>query len=62
MYRTRVDSCNRLWFVDTGALEYPNNRIQVQPPSIWLVRITRKKENTHTEKDKQNHNSFGFFH
>lgn len=43
VYRSRVDACNRLWFVDTGALEYPNNRIQVQPPSIWLVRRTKKK-------------------
>lgn len=31
-----MDACNRLWFVDTGSLEYPNNRIQVQPPSIWV--------------------------
>lgn len=36
MYRPRVDSCNRLWFVDTGSLEYPNNTIQIQPPSIWI--------------------------
>ena len=37
VYRTQVDSCDRLWFVDTGVLEYPNNRIQVQRPSIWVV-------------------------
>lgn len=36
VYRTRVDSCNRLWFVDTGALEYPDQQIQIQPPSIWI--------------------------
>lgn len=36
VYRPRVDSCNRLWFVDTGSLEYPNNTIQIQPPSIWI--------------------------
>lgn len=24
VYRLRVDGCNRLWFVDTGALEYPS--------------------------------------
>lgn len=29
VYRTRVDSCNRLWFVDTGALEYPGETIRV---------------------------------
>lgn len=24
VYRTRVDACNRLWFIDTGLLEYPS--------------------------------------
>lgn len=24
VYRTRVDACNRLWFIDTGMLEYPS--------------------------------------
>jgi hypothetical protein len=24
VYRTRVDACDRLWFVDTGLLEYPS--------------------------------------
>lgn len=23
VYRTRVDECERLWFIDTGLLEYP---------------------------------------
>lgn len=36
MYRTRVDKCDRLWFVDTGNLEYPNAAVQVQPPSLWI--------------------------
>lgn len=36
MYRSRVDKCDRLWFVDTGNLEYPDNAIQIQPPSIWI--------------------------
>lgn len=36
VYRTRVDKCERLWFVDTGVLEYPNNPIIIQPPSIWV--------------------------
>lgn len=39
VYRSRVDECNRLWFVDTGQLEYPNNPIQVQPPSIWVINV-----------------------
>lgn len=37
VYRTRVDACNRLWFIDTGLLEYPDNRVQVQQPSIWII-------------------------
>lgn len=37
MYRTQVDECNRLWFVDTGMLEYPDNNVQVQRPSIWVI-------------------------
>lgn len=37
VYRSRVDECNRLWFVDTGQLEYTDNPIQVQPPSIWII-------------------------
>lgn len=40
VYRTRVDSCGRLWFIDTGALEYPGNIIQVQPPSIWIFDLS----------------------
>lgn len=27
VYRTRVDACNRLWFIDTGLLEYPSTEI-----------------------------------
>lgn len=37
VYRPRVDyACNRLWFVDTGMLEY-GDRVQVQRPSIWII-------------------------
>lgn len=39
VYRPRVDNCDRLWFVDTGVLEYPNNRIVVQRPSLWIVNL-----------------------
>ncbi|XP_030558891.1 L-dopachrome tautomerase yellow-f2-like [Drosophila novamexicana] len=37
VYRTTVDACQRLWFIDTGMLEYPNNRQQIRRPSIWIV-------------------------
>lgn len=32
-------TCNRLWFVDTGILEY-GDRVQVQPASIWILDLT----------------------
>lgn len=37
VYRTKVDICDRLWFVDTGYLEYPDNPRQVQRPSLWVI-------------------------
>ncbi|XP_055537142.1 L-dopachrome tautomerase yellow-f-like [Wyeomyia smithii] len=37
VYRTKVDKCDRLWFVDTGYLEYPNNERQVQRPALWII-------------------------
>lgn len=43
MYRTQVDACNRLWFVDTGMLEYPDNRLQVQRPSLWIMDLTTNR-------------------
>lgn len=43
MYRPRVDyHCDRLWFIDTGLLEYGDN-LQVQPPSIWIVDLLTGK-------------------
>uniref|UniRef100_A0A240PN96 Yellow protein n=1 Tax=Anopheles epiroticus TaxID=199890 RepID=A0A240PN96_9DIPT len=41
VYRTSVDACERLWFVDTGMLEYPNNRVQVQRPQLWIIDLQR---------------------
>lgn len=26
-----------MWFIDTGMLEYPGDRQQVQQPSIWII-------------------------
>ncbi|XP_041983473.1 L-dopachrome tautomerase yellow-f2-like [Aricia agestis] len=34
LYRPRVDACGRLWAVDTGLLEVPDARTQLQKPSI----------------------------
>ncbi|XP_063836136.1 L-dopachrome tautomerase yellow-f2-like [Ostrinia nubilalis] len=36
VYRTRADSCGRLWAVDTGRLELAGTQIQVQTPSILI--------------------------
>uniref|UniRef100_A0A182S4V5 Yellow protein n=1 Tax=Anopheles funestus TaxID=62324 RepID=A0A182S4V5_ANOFN len=41
VYRTRVDACERLWFVDTGMLEYPDNRQQIQRPQVWIIDLKR---------------------
>ncbi|XP_058467641.1 L-dopachrome tautomerase yellow-f-like isoform X2 [Malaya genurostris] len=40
VYRARVDKCDRLWFVDTGYLEYPGNKRQVQRPSLWVINLS----------------------
>ncbi|KXJ68758.1 hypothetical protein RP20_CCG001829 [Aedes albopictus] len=43
VYRTKVDSCDRLWFVDTGYLEYPDNPRQVQRPSLWVMNLNTNR-------------------
>lgn len=34
-----MDECDRLWFVDTGVMEFPNNRIVVKRPSVWVINL-----------------------
>ncbi|KAL0858541.1 hypothetical protein ABMA27_012396 [Loxostege sticticalis] len=36
VYRTRADSCGRLWMVDTGRLELAGTQRQLQTPSILI--------------------------
>ncbi|EDS35990.1 dopachrome-conversion enzyme [Culex quinquefasciatus] len=43
VYRTKVDKCDRLWFVDTGYLEYPGNRRQVQRPALWVINLNTNR-------------------
>ncbi|CAO1346510.1 unnamed protein product [Diamesa hyperborea] len=43
VYRPRVDTCDRLWFVDTGVLEYPGNMKVIQAPSIWIMDLKTDK-------------------
>ncbi|KAJ0169359.1 hypothetical protein K1T71_015243 [Dendrolimus kikuchii] len=36
IYRPRIDSCDRMWMVDTGLYEVPNARRQIQKPAIII--------------------------
>lgn len=44
VYRPRVDACGRLWMVDTGLLEVPNNFVQKRPPHIIVYDLKTDKE------------------
>lgn len=44
VYRTTVDQCQRLWFVDTGMIEYPNNTVQIQRPQLWIIDLARDRK------------------
>ncbi|XP_073966528.1 L-dopachrome tautomerase yellow-f2-like isoform X2 [Choristoneura fumiferana] len=44
VYRPRVDECGRLWMVDTGMLEVPGERKQVQPPAIVVFDLSTNRQ------------------
>ncbi|KPJ05345.1 Protein yellow [Papilio xuthus] len=44
VYRPRVDVCGRLWMVDTGHLEVPGERKQIQPPAIVVYDLRTDKQ------------------
>ncbi|XP_060808380.1 L-dopachrome tautomerase yellow-f2-like isoform X2 [Amyelois transitella] len=44
VYRTRADRCGRLWMVDTGMLEIPNNRQQIQRPAIVIFDLNTNQQ------------------
>lgn len=44
VYRPRIDACDRLWVVDTGLLEVPGNRTQVQKPAIVVFDLKTDKQ------------------
>nr|NP_001299494.1 uncharacterized protein LOC106126017 precursor [Papilio xuthus]BAM18225.1 yellow-f4 [Papilio xuthus] len=44
VYRPRVDVCGRLWMVDTGHLEVPGERKQIQPPAIVVYDLKTDKQ------------------
>lgn len=37
VYRTAIDTCNRLWMVDTGMLEYPGNNTRVHQSALVII-------------------------
>ncbi|GAB0095365.1 hypothetical protein DMENIID0001_107380 [Sergentomyia squamirostris] len=37
VFRLTVDCCNRLWFVDTGTLDYRRDKIFIHKPTIWVM-------------------------
>lgn len=43
VYRPRVDLCERLWFIDTGMMEIPGMRVQIQRPAIWIIDLKTNK-------------------
>ncbi|CAK1553249.1 unnamed protein product [Leptosia nina] len=44
VYRPRIDACKRLWMVDTGLLEVPNDRRQIQKPAIIIYDLKTDKQ------------------
>ncbi|XP_058467638.1 L-dopachrome tautomerase yellow-f-like [Malaya genurostris] len=44
IYRSKVDVCNRLWFVDSGKLDYPNNSMQIQRPHLWIIDLEQDRK------------------
>ncbi|CAB3252668.1 unnamed protein product [Arctia plantaginis] len=44
VYRTRADECDRLWAVDTGAIEIPNNVLYLQRPSILVYDLNTDRQ------------------
>ncbi|CAG9767088.1 unnamed protein product [Ceutorhynchus assimilis] len=43
VYRTAIDACDRMWFVDTGILEYPGNRTKIKQHQIVIINLNTDK-------------------
>ncbi|XP_037033386.1 L-dopachrome tautomerase yellow-f-like [Bradysia coprophila] len=44
VFRTRVDDCGRLWFVDTGHIQETGQPMkQIQQPSVWVIDLNTDK-------------------
>ncbi|XP_026748077.1 L-dopachrome tautomerase yellow-f2-like [Trichoplusia ni] len=44
VYRTRADECGRLWMVDTGTIEIPNNPRYMQTPAIVVYDLRTDRQ------------------
>ncbi|CAH0602393.1 unnamed protein product [Chrysodeixis includens] len=44
VYRTRADECGRLWMVDTGTIEIPNNPRYLQTPAIVVYDLETDRQ------------------
>nr|XP_049695806.1 L-dopachrome tautomerase yellow-f2 [Helicoverpa armigera] len=44
VYRTRADQCGRLWTVDTGTIEIPNNPRYLRTPAIVVYDLRTDRE------------------
>lgn len=43
VYKVTTDKCNRLWFMDTGTLEYSTGVVHVKDPQLWVIDISTPK-------------------
>ncbi|GAB0088345.1 L-dopachrome tautomerase yellow-f2 [Sergentomyia squamirostris] len=37
VYRSKMDTCDRLWFADTGRHEYLNTTVHTHSPTLWAI-------------------------
>lgn len=43
IHRPYFDSCHRLWFIDTGSLEYNQSPVYYRKPTLWAFEVSRNK-------------------
>lgn len=41
IHRPMFDGCGRLWFIDTGSLEYDPNPVLYKEPTLWAFKVSR---------------------
>lgn len=45
VHHPTFDECGRLWFIDTGSLEYSPNHIFIRKPILWAFQVRRGRDN-----------------